>query len=162
MANSSILPLTCSAKAEATSLADCNINAYKQSLTLISSPTTAPILAASGSRVSIALCENVTVSSRLQFSMVSNAVMILVILAGYIFWWHFLSKSTEPVEASIITAVSATNPGPLGQETVSALTTELLLYEQKPNDVTVITIIMTIDNIRFILNLLYFDVGYNL
>ena len=55
-----------------------------------------------------------------------------------------------------------TNPGPLGQETVSALTTELLLYEQKPNDVTVITIIMTIDNIRFILNLLYFDVGYNL
>ena len=63
----------------------------------------------------MAFFEKTTVSSNLQFSIVKSAVIIFVMLAGYIFLLHFLSYKIVPVDASINIADSPCKVGALGQ-----------------------------------------------
>ena len=101
------VPPTCSARPFATSFADFRSSPYRQSLTLITSPSVRLSVTAPASRFVVAILENVTLSSRLQFSITSSAVIILVIDAGYSCSSGFFSYSTLPEFASIRIAASA-------------------------------------------------------
>ena len=84
-ANPSILPPTYSAIAVALSLPECNNRPYNKSDKVILSPAFIPQVASSAAKLFIsAFWETVTTSERSAFSKATSAVMIFVVLAGYI------------------------------------------------------------------------------
>ena len=119
-ANAFTLPLTCSASPFATSLADFKSSAYRQSLTVSTSPSDTPAVTAPDSRFDTASYEKLTCSSREQCSYTSIAVMSFVMDAGYIGVSSDLPYITVPVAASIRTAAPEFISGPASAVSVCA------------------------------------------
>ena len=96
-ANPSVLPPICSAKTYAASLADGRSSAYKRDSTVWVSPATRLQVTYPDGIFEIAFSVTITGSERLEFSKTTIAVIIFVVLAGYIFCLEFFSYIIFPV-----------------------------------------------------------------